>query len=858
MNLRLLLLILLFSPLGALAQNGTLTGQVLDPDKQPVPSVLIFEKKNPSNYVSSDKDGGFKINIPGNVDVILVFQFPGISQEKTFRVSPSETKEVTVSFDPTLEKDPVVITERGKSASVIRINPRLPVPLPNPQGGIEGYLLQAPVNFSSELSSSYSVRGGSFDENLVYVNDIQVYRPFLVRAGEQEGLSFPNPDMVESIIFSAGGFDAKYGDKMSSVLDIKYARPDSFSVRTLMSLLGANLTVQGISKNEKFTHNTGVRYKRNTYLLNSLDVDAEYDPRYTDLQSYLTYSPDGKYGALEFSFLGNYSRNQYNFIPNNRQTDVGTINEALRLSVFFQGQEETEFETFFGAFSTRYNPSELSQLRFTVSAFKTYENEYFDILGAYRLDELERDLGSDEFGEVLANRGVGAYLDHARNDLEATVYSFTHRGYRDFDLSRHYVQWGADIQVESISDRLSEWTIVDSAGYASPRPNDNIVSDGEEWIRPFQEIAVQDVIRAQSEINSTRSSVFIQDNFTIKNDSNAVITANYGVRANHWSYNNQLVVSPRAKFSYTPYWTKIRKDKDGDVDTVRKDIVLSASFGYYYQPPFYREMRGFDGTVNPNIRAQRSIHFILGADYIFRGWGRPIKMVAEAYYKHMDNLIPYELENVRQRYFAENIARGYAYGADLMLNGEFIDGVQSWLRLSYLKTEEDLNNDFFITRFNSDGQVIVPGFTANDVAVDSTITFPGFIPRPSDQRFSLSLLFLDEMPRKKEYKVLLSMFFGTGVPYGPPSRERYQDTFRTKAYFRTDIGFSRDLFFRKEKNNFFTRTFDSGVIALEVFNLLGVNNTINYQWIEDVTGRQYGIPTFLTGRRINLKIGINF
>jgi hypothetical protein len=857
MILRLLFFLLLL-PLCGLTQTGILTGKVVDPDKQAVPSVLLFEKKNPKNFVNTDAEGGFKITIPANQEVIIVFKFPGVEQEKTFKVEAFEEKYVSVTFNPTLERDPVIIQESKRPVSVIRINPRLPVPLPNPQGGIEGFLMQAPVNFSSELSSSYSVRGGSFDENLVYVNDIQVYRPFLVRAGEQEGLSFPNADMVESINFSAGGFDAKYGDKMSSVLDIRYARPDSFSVRTMMSLLGANLTLQGISKNEKFTHNTGVRYKRNTYLLNSLDVDAEYDPRYTDLQSYLTYRPGGKYGPWEFSFLGNYSRNQYNFIPNTRETDVGTINEALRLTVFFEGQERTEFETFFGAFSTRYNPSEMSQLRFTVSAFKTYENEYFDILGAYRLDELERDLGDDEFGEVLANRGVGAFLDHARNDLEATVFSFTHRGYKEFDKTRHYVQWGADVQMESIQDRLSEWSIIDSSGYASPRPPDSIGYTFPE-LQLSQDIAIQDLIRANSDIASTRTSAFVQDNYTFKSDSSSIINATVGVRANHWTYNNQLVVSPRAKFSYNPFWNQIRRDKEtGDQDTVRKDIVFSASVGYYYQPPFYREMRGFDGTVNPDIRAQRSIHFILGADYIFQAWGRPIKMIAEAYYKKLDNLIPYELENVRQRYFAENIAKGYAYGADLMLNGEFIDGVQSWLRMSYLKTEEDLNNDFVVTRFNSDGEIIRPGFTTNNVAVDSTTTFPGYIPRPSDQRFSLSLLFLDEMPRKKEYKVLLSLFFGTGVPYGPPTRDRYQDIFRTKAYFRTDIGFSRDLFVKKKKDNWMNRNIDSGVIALEVFNLLGVNNAINYQWIEDVNGRQYGIPTFLTGRRINLRLILNF
>jgi hypothetical protein len=858
MNFRLLILLCILCPLGLWSQTGTISGFVQDPDKNPVPSVLIYEKTNQNNRVFSDSEGGFKISIPANRDITLVLNFPGIpSSEKMVRVDANEDKIIVVTFDATQEKAPVVITERRRPVSIIRINPKLATPLPTPQGGIEGYLLQAPVNFSSELSSSYSVRGGSFDENLVYVNDIQVYRPFLVRSGEQEGLSFPNADMVESINFSAGGFDAKYGDKMSSVLDITYARPDSFAVKTMMSLLGANLTVQGISKNQKFTHNTGIRYKRNTYLLNSLDVDAEYDPRYTDIQSYVTYRPQGKYGPWEFSFLGNYSKNNYNFIPRTRETDVGTINEALRLTVFFEGQEETQFETYFGAFSTRYNPSELSQLRFTVSAFQTYESEHYDILGAYRLDELERDLGSDEFGEVLTNRGVGAYLDHARNDLEASVFSFTHRGFRDFDRTNHFVQWGTDLQIEKIYDELNEWSITDSAGYASPRPNDNIGYTDPSG-RPIQGIAIQDRIRAVNEVNSSRTSAFVQDNYTFKNDSNAIIGATVGVRANHWSYNNELVVSPRAKFSYTPFWNQIRKDKNGDLDTVRKDIVLSASLGYYYQPPFYREMRGFDGAVNPDIRAQRSIHFILGADYVFQAWNRPIKMIAEVYYKKLDNLIPYELENVRQRYFAENIAKGYAYGADLMLNGEFIDGVQSWVRMSYLKTEEDLSNDFYYLYFNAAGDTIRPGYTTDLVRVDSLLQTPGYIPRPSDQRFSFSLLFLDEMPRKKEYKVLLTLFFGTGVPYGPPTRDRYQDILRTKSYFRTDIGFSRDLFLKKKKNNAFNRNIDKGLISLEVFNLLGVNNTINYQWIEDVNGRQYGIPTYLTGRRINLRFVLEF
>ncbi|MEZ4800145.1 MAG: hypothetical protein R2809_10295, partial [Flavobacteriales bacterium] len=479
------------------------------------------------------------------------------------------------------------------------------------------------------------------------------------------------------------------------------------------------------------------------------------------------------------------------------------------------------------------------------------------ILGAYRLDELERDLGSDEFGEVLTNRGVGAYLQHARNDLNATVINFAHKGYVDFDKKDHYLQWGANYQLESINDELNEWTINDSAGYASPRPPDNIgYTDPSQ--RPLQVISIQDRIKAINEVSSGRASAYVQDNYFIKKDSSAHIQATVGVRANYWTFNNQTVVSPRAKFSYTPFWNQARINDDGSVDTIRKDIVLSASFGYYYQPPFYREMRDFDGTVNPDIRAQQSIHYIIGADYIFQALGRPFKMIAEVYYKQLNNIIPYKVENVRQRYFAENSAKGYATGADLMINGEFIPGVQSWLRMSVLKTMEDINNDFYYLYLNADGDTIYPGYSLNQTATDSILQRPGYVPRPTDQRFSVSLLFLDEMPRKPEYKVLLSLFYGTGLPYGPPGRERYNDIFRTKSYFRTDIGFSRDLFLKRKKSNFFNRNIDTGVLSLEIFNLLGINNTINYQWIEDVNGRQYGIPTYLTGRRINLKLVLNF
>lgn len=844
------------------AQTATIRGTVIDLESKPAAGTIIREKSNPSNGTAVDAFGRFSINIPAGVDIVLEFTFFGNKkEEQTFRLSPGEVKEINVMIDNAVEIGGVTI--RGVGNTGLRtIETKLKTSLPTINPGIESYLIQAPVNFASELSSSYSVRGGSFDENLVYVNEIMVYRPFLVRAGEQEGLSFPNPDMVDNIKFSAGGFEAKYGDRLSSVLDIRYHRPDSFAGRVTAGLLGASLQLEGTTKNHKFTHNTGFRYKNNSYIFNSLDVQGDYRPLYYDLQSYLTYRPE-EYGRWEFSFLGNYSRNRYNFIPSTRQTDVGNVNEALRLTVFFDGQENTEFETYFGALSTRFNPNPDAQLRFTFSAFNTYETEFFDIQGAYRLDELERDLGSDEFGEVLRNRGVGGFIDHGRNILNATVLSFSHKGFVNYEHQDRVLTWGFDVQQEQIYDKLKEWTLIDSAGYASPRPPDSLgyqdpSAQGEQLIYLY------DRVKAVNDLNNMRATAFIQHDkdWLLKKDADQTedkLSLNIGARINYWSFNEQIVGGPRMILTYTPSWIGTQENKRGTLDTLKKDIVLRFSAGYYWQPPFYREMRGLDGRVNPDIRAQRSLHFIAGMDYIFHAWHRPFKLTTELYYKKLDNLIPYKVENVRLRYLASNNSTGYAAGADIMVNGEFIPGVQSWLRASILKTEEDLVDDFYFLYLNNDGDTIIPGFTIDDTPVDSIRQVPGYIPRPNDQRFSFSMLFQDEMPRKPWYKVLLTLYFATGVPFGPPGNDRYLDINRTRSYIRTDIGFSRDLILPGKKNkNAFNRTFDSGSISIEVFNLLGVNNIINHQWVQDVNGRQYGIPTYLTGRRINLRLALTF
>lgn len=857
MRIRFLLFLLFISSLGAFAQTATLSGTIKSPNGEVVTGVLISQKGNSANGTSCDERGIFRITLPADQTVSLIFKGIGAKEvEKSFTLKSGEIREIDVIYDASYETGALEIIDVKKREDGIRsITTKLPSRLPTINQGIESYLIQQPVNFPSELSSSYSVRGGSFDENLVYVNDIQVYRPFLVRAGEQEGLSFANPDMVSNVDFSAGGFQAKYGDKMSSVLDIQYARPDSFGGAFQIGLLGTQLQLEGTNKKKNLTHNTGFRYRDNSYVLNSLDVAGDYRPRYTDLQTYLTYRPKNAYGPWEFSFLGNYSSNRYNFVPTTRETDLGSINEALRFTVFYEGQEVTRYQTFFGAFATRYNPSETSQIKLIFSAFSTDETEYFDINGAYRLDELDRDLGSDEFGEVLRNRGIGSFLEHGRNELTAQVFNVTLKGFKEFDASNHLVQWGGDWLTETIRDELNEWTLIDSAGYAAQRPNDNLGQPG----LANDSIVLQDRVKAINEVYSQRINAYVQDTYRKVFDSGNTFSATAGVRANHWTFNGQTVISPRVNIAYTPTWLAIRTNKEtGKLDTLRKDIVLTAAVGYYYQPPFYREMRAFDGQVNPDIRAQKSIHYIVGANYVFRAWNRPFKVIAEAYYKQLTQLIPYEVENVRQRYFATNNSNGYAWGVDAMVNGEFIPGVQSWIRTSLLKTEEDLTDDFFYYYLNSDGDTINFGFTLNDTPVDSIRQTPGFIPRPTDQRVSFSMLFLDEMPGNPAYKAMLNLFFSTGVPYGPPGGERYLDIARTRSYLRADIGFSRDLFTGKKKKTGLSKHIEQGTISLEIFNLLGVNNVINHQWIEDVNGKQYSIPTYLTGRRINLRFAINF
>ena len=794
--------------------------------------------------VQSDRNGEFSIKVPSNQNITLGITYVGYAIiKKSFNLSPNET----ISYQPTLKRSIIDIgqynveEEANRSGTMVKIDPKLANNFAGPNESFEAILKTLPgVSSNNELSSQYSVRGGNFDENLVYVNDIEIYRPFLIRAGRQEGLSFINSSMVDNIQFSAGGFEARYGDKLSSVLDVQYKEPEEFSGSVSFSLQGAAAHIEGASEDYRFTHLTGIRFKSNQYVLQSLDTDGDYRPSFFDVQSYLTYDISEKW---EIGFLGNIAINRYNFIPSTRQTEFGTINQALQLTVFFDGQEIDQFQTYFGAISNTFKPKENVELKLITSAFSTLEDENFDIEGAYRIDELERDLSSDDFGDVSFSRGVGTFFDHSRNTLDANVFNLEHKG--KMFSKHHTTYWGLKYQREIINDKISEWAFIDSAGFFTPHPSDS-VGYTDPAAQAIQLLELNEVLKSKLTLNSNRYSAYLQRSWQWNKDTTAY-TLTFGTRAAFWDFNDEFIFSPRGSFSIKPNW--------------KHDYLFRLSGGVYYQPPFYKEMRRFDGTINENIKSQLSYQAVLGADYNFKAWGRPFKMVTEVYYKHMKDIIPYQIDNVRIRYFATNNANAYAAGLDFKINGEFVKGVESWFSMSILKTEENLIDDFFFRNFNSDNEEIIAGFTANDVVVRTERIEPGNIPRPTDQRVNFGLFFQDYIPRLPSFKMHIALFYGTGLPFGPPQdNARYKATLRIPPYRRVDLGFSYLIKSEEKeyKRNKLTKYFKNIWVSAEVFNLLQINNVISYLWVEDVTGRNYAVPNFLTSRQVNVKFHFEF
>ena len=820
------------------AQVGMITGRVTDETNQPVELVNVSIFGHPGGTRTA-ADGSYSLEVPASKPLKIVFSFVGYKTDTAFiRVNAGEKLRVNHSIISvaTILGSVVIEDRQIRNTNLTRIDARAVNALPTTSGGIEALLKTMPgVVSNNELSSQYSVRGGNYDENLVYVNDIEIYRPFLVRSSQQEGLSFLNSDLVSSVLFSAGGFDARYGDKLSSVLDIKYKHPTKFAATAAASLLGASAHVEGATKNQRFTYLAGARYKTNQYLLNAMETKGSYMPVFLDIQSLFTYKLNPK---LELSALAYISSNNYTVIPESRQTNFGTYFTPLRLTIYFDGREADKYDSRMGALTLTQTATRYLQVKWIASAYNSRETEAYDILAQYYIALLENQPGSNDSIEVVETKGVGGYFDHARNQLNMTVINAENR--YSYSKGNNYALWGIKYQREMIDDHINQWQLIDSAGYSIPNNTGIPGKPGN-----LSDFVLNDTLKTSAIINSNRYTAFAQNTWSIDGDSTQLaITA--GIRFQYWDYNKQFIASPRVSLSYKPNW--------------EKDIMLRFSAGYYYQPPFYRELRNLRGEINPALRAQKSIQFVAGSDWNFVSWNRPFKFVTEIYYKHLTDLVPYQVDNVRIEYLGINGSKGYAYGIDFKVNGEFVKGVESWASLSFMKTEEDLYDDFYLEYYNAEGQVIHKGVTQDDVPVDTVTIYPGYIPRPTDQRVTFGLFFQDYLPMNPTFKMNLGLYFGSGLPTGAPNTPLYTHTHRIPPYRRVDLGLSKQIIgmeaIRPTKG--FFKGFKNLWVTLEILNLLQISNTISYTWVKDFNNNMYGVPNYLTPRQVNIKIGADF
>jgi len=813
------LLFLLFSLTG-FAQEATLEGIILDEYDVPVPGANLGYR---GGGTQTNENGYYSIQIPANKEIQLEITYVGF---KRIRVSIPELeagtkKEFNFVLKTGVEQiGTVVITGNRNSRveGVTTISPETVRKIPGANAGVENLLKTLPgVTSNNELSTQYAVRGGNYDENLVYVNDIQVYRPFLIRSGQQEGLSFVNTDMVRNVEFSAGGFQAKYGDKLSSVLDITYRRPVDFGASLNLSLLGGSVSVEDMSENGKLSGILGIRYRDNSLFVNAKETETNFRPRFADAQTYLTYQFNNKF---ELSFLGNVAINKYDYEPITRQTNFGTITDPKALLIYYEGQEKDQYETYFGALKATYKVSENYSAKFIASTYNTQEQEHFDILAQYRLGDVNTDIGGENLGEVEFSEGIGSQLTHARNDLDALIINLQHLGTLKKD--DHQIDYGVKYTHEDIRDRVREYEIIDSAGFSIRPPLDGFQNN-----QPYEAydapIAPFNNIRAINKTQVNRFQAFAQWSYkTLIGDAEAWLNA--GIRTQAWEVSGEnierkthQVWSPRGQFAIKPDW-----------DT---DMIFRISGGWYHQPPFYRALRDSTGTVRPEVEAQQSIHVVLGNDYSFKLGGRPFKLVSEAYYKNLTNVNPYTLENVRIRYRARNNAVAYAYGLDLRLNGEFVPGTESWVSFGYLKTEENINDR-------------------------------GYISRPTDQRLKFAVLFQDYVPAIPDIKFYLNMVYNTGLPGGSPSyADPYEYQTRLRDYRRADAGFSYVLVDKNKEHpkGHWLHRFKELSIGFEIFNLFDNQNSITNTFVRDVyTKSLYAVPNYLSPRVFNVKLGMRF
>ena len=838
MNLKVIIFLLLSTSLFA-QEQAVVFGVISDLDtEQFVDFVTVFIKGS-SNATESDSDGNFRLEVDPNKLQTIVFSRLGYAQAEISvpKLDPGSKRYLKVKLAPQETDIGIVIRDsKIEDVGIVREEVTDFLRLPTTSGNFESVLPNIALGVSSgtggELSSQYNVRGGNYDENLVYVNDFEIFRPQLIRSSQQEGLSFPNIDLIRDLSFSSGGFEAKYGDKLSSVLDIRYKRPEEFKASVNASLLGASAHMEGSKRlganaYNKLRYLVGARYKTTNYLLTATDITGEYVPNFTDIQSYITYdfTPE-----LQVSLLGNFNRNLFNFIPATRNTTTGLINQTIQFSVLYEGQEVTGFTNAMGGLALTYIPKREKNpvyFKFLSSIYGNREIETFDILGFYRLSEIETDISEQNNGEEIAVLGVGTTHDFGRNSLYSRIQNFQHKG--GIELQKHdkapthFIQWSGKVQQEFIDDRIHEFERLDSAGYSIP----------------YNEFEVQlnNVLQSTNELLTYRYSAYVQDTYNkVFGDEEYELSLNAGVRATYWDLNKETNISPRGQVLFRPLKSKT-------------NITYKLAGGVYYQPPFYREMRRNDGTVNTDLESQKSLHIIAGIqkDLIMPNAGKkPFKLISEIYYKRLTNLVSYELDNVQIRYSGENDAEGYVWGWDLRINGEFVPGTESWFNISILQAKESLIGVQHMERElgQEEGTPVQ------------------WVSRPTDQLMNIAIYFQDYLPRNENFKFNGTMSFASGLPFGiQGDNQIYRNTYQFKPYLRADLGFLYLIFDesrRKKKPNHILGFTKETWISLEVFNLMNVQNVSSNTWIKSIGLSQYAVPNFLTSRRVNLRFRMDF
>lgn len=799
---------------------ATITGKVVDDNENPLSNVSVTILGRQTGIITNDS-GYFKLTVPSERAFAIVFSYTGYrTEQRNFLLNENEEEFVAIRMekgDATTLQEVVVADQRDRrETGLIRPNPKSILNLPSVTSNVES-LIKIFVGSNNELTSQYSVRGGSYDENLIYVNDFEVFRPYLVRNGQQEGLSFINPELVRNISFYTGGFQAKYGDKMSSVLDIQYKKAKKFGGSAYVGILEQGLNVEGTSAKNKFSYLIGVRNRSNRNLLSRQETTGNYIPSSSDLQALLTYQLSNRSTA---ELLGNYSQTKFSLNPEFSQLTTSVFSpfftSNLGLDIYFTGQERDQYRTSMLGLSVTNQLHQKLKLKWMLSRFENDERENIDIQGAYLFGDRDFDRSQATYGTIVNPLGAGVFQNFARNKLNIENWNISHKG--NYELGKHALQWGLGYDKTLIDDKLNEWEFQDSAGYSIPF-NPNMLQ-------------LSKVLKSTADLSINKLSGYLQDNILLGDSLNAY-TLTAGVRFNYNSLNGEFIVSPRIGASWKPNW--------------KRDIIFRAAAGAYHQPPFYRELRRYDGTVNTKVRSQKSWQGVLGFDYNFFGWDRPMRWTTEIYYKHMTDVVPYDIDNVRLRYFGENVAKAYATGIEMRLHGELVKDAESWISVGIMNTKEDIKGDTY------------KDYTLNDQGqpIDSVTLEKGWVRRPTDRLFTFGMFFQDYLSTNKNFKMYLNLIYGSNLPYNIPNNVKYRNGLEIPSYIRADIGFSAllldsDRSKRRSHNPFLG--FDNIWASLEVFNIIDRDNTISYLLIKDFSNTTYTMPQRLTPRLLNFKV----